>query len=249
MECKDDELSHLYTLILNADNTYEVKIDNEKVESGSLEEDWAFLAPKQIEDPAASKPADWIDAEKIDDPTDEKPADWEKPEFIEDPEAKKPDDWDEEMDGQWAPAKINNPDYKGEWKAKQIDNPDYKGPWVHPKIDNPDYKPDSMLYRYSDIGAVGFDLWQVKAGTIFDNILVTDNAEYAAEVGKETWGATQEPEKAAFEKIAAAEKEAEEEKRKAEEAAKPPVDAEADDTVPTEEVDDDEPVAAEKDEL
>lgn len=249
IKCKDDELSHLYTLILNADNTYEVKIDNEKVESGSLDEDWAFLAPKQIEDPAASKPADWIDAEKIDDSTDEKPADWEKPEFIEDPEAKKPDDWDEEMDGQWAPAKINNPEYKGEWKAKQIDNPDYKGPWVHPKIDNPDYKPDSMLYRYSDIGAVGFDLWQVKAGTIFDNILVTDDAEYAAEVGKETWGATQEPEKAAFEKIAAAEKEAEEEKRKAEEAAKPPVDAEADDIVPTEEVDDDEPVAAEKDEL
>merc|ERR1712127_828714 len=47
IKCKDDELSHLYTLILNADNTYEVKIDNEKVESGSLEEDWAFLAPKQ----------------------------------------------------------------------------------------------------------------------------------------------------------------------------------------------------------
>jgi calreticulin len=28
---------------------------------------------------------------------------------------------------------------------------------------------------------VGLDLWQVKSGTIFDNILFTDDAEYAKE--------------------------------------------------------------------
>lgn len=51
---------------------------------------------------------------------------------------------------------------QGEWKPKQIDNPDYKGKWVHPEIDNPEYTPDSNLYKYDDIGAVGFDLWQVR---------------------------------------------------------------------------------------
>ena len=36
-------------------------------------------------------------------------------------------DWDDEMDGEWEPPMIDNPDYKGEWKPRQIDNPDYKG--------------------------------------------------------------------------------------------------------------------------
>jgi len=220
IKCKDDELTHLYTLIVNPDNTYVVKIDNEKVESGNLEDDWDFLPPKKIKDPNAKKPEDWEDNEKIDDPNDTKPEDWDKPEFIPDPDAKKPDDWDEEMDGQWAPPKINNPEYKGEWKPKQIDNPKYKGPWVHPEIENPDYQPDSNLYRYTNIGAVGFDLWQVKSGTIFDNILVTDDEKYAEEFGKETWGQTKEPEQKAKEKFDEEEKKVEEEKRKQEEAAK-----------------------------
>ena len=74
IKCKDDEFTHLYTLILNPDNTYEVRIDNEKVESGKLEEDWDFTGPKRIPDPDAKKPSDWVDEEKIDDPTDSKPA-------------------------------------------------------------------------------------------------------------------------------------------------------------------------------
>merc|ERR1719209_1927855 len=48
IRCKDDVYTHLYTLIVRPDNTYEVKIDNEKVESGDLEADWDFLAPKKI---------------------------------------------------------------------------------------------------------------------------------------------------------------------------------------------------------
>lgn len=70
---QDDELTHLYTLILNPDQTYIVKIDNEKVESGSLEEDWDFLPPKKIKDPEAKKPEDWDDRAKIDDADDTKP--------------------------------------------------------------------------------------------------------------------------------------------------------------------------------
>jgi len=109
---QDDVFTHLYTLVVRSDNTYEVKIDNKKVESGTLEEDWEFLAPKKIKDPEAKKPDDWDDVEKIDDPEDSKPEDWDQPEHIPDPDAKKPDDWDDEMDGEWEPPMIDNPDYK-----------------------------------------------------------------------------------------------------------------------------------------
>ncbi len=53
--------SHLYTLIVQPDGTYEVLIDNEKAESGSLEDDWDILPPKKIKDPEAKKPEDWDD--------------------------------------------------------------------------------------------------------------------------------------------------------------------------------------------
>lgn len=45
---QDDVFTHLYTLIVNPDNTYEVQIDGEKAESGELEADWDFLPPKKI---------------------------------------------------------------------------------------------------------------------------------------------------------------------------------------------------------
>ncbi|ESO10248.1 hypothetical protein HELRODRAFT_122321, partial [Helobdella robusta] len=200
IRCKDDVLTHLYTLIVRPDNTYEVKIDNKKEESGTLEEDWDFLEPKKIKDPDAKKPEDWDDRENIDDPDDKKPEDWDKPEHIPDATATKPEDWDDEMDGEWEPPMVDNPEYKGEWKPKQIPNPSYKGSWVHPEIDNPAYVADSKLYSYSDIGAIGFDLWQVKSGSIFDNILITDDEAYAEKYGEETWGVMKAGEAKAKEK-------------------------------------------------
>lgn len=179
IRCKDDEFTHLYRLHVKPDNTYKVYIDGEVVEKGELEADWDFLPAKKIKDPEAKKPADWDDREKIDDPDDKKPEDWDVPELIPDPDATKPDDWDEEIDGEWQPAQISNPAYKGEWKPRQIDNPNYKGSWVHPEIDNPEYVPDDKLYHHKEICAVGIDVWQVKSGTIFDNILITDDEKEA----------------------------------------------------------------------
>merc|ERR1711988_1039544 len=108
---------------------------------------------------------------------DKKPDGWDDiPKEMPDPDATVPDDWDEEDDGTWEPPNIPNPEYKGEWKVKRIDNPDYKGEWVHPEIDNPDYKDDKDMYKVCDpCDTVGFELWQVKAGTIFDDIIVTDS--------------------------------------------------------------------------
>lgn len=187
IRCKDDVYSHLYTLIVRPDNTYEVLIDNEKVESGELEADWDFLPPKKIKDPSAKKPDDWEDNPTIDDPDDKKPDDWEQPQLIPDKDAEKPEDWDDEMDGEWEAPMVNNPEYKGEWKPKQIDNPKYKGPWIHPEIDNPDYSADSNLYLREDVAAIGFDLWQVKSGTIFSDVLITDDPDYAKKVADEKW--------------------------------------------------------------
>lgn len=49
-----------------------MRIDNEKVESGSLEDDWDMLPPKKIQDPTAKKPSNWDDRAMIDDPSDTK---------------------------------------------------------------------------------------------------------------------------------------------------------------------------------
>ncbi|XP_064386602.1 calreticulin-like [Halichondria panicea] len=214
IRCKDDEFTHLYTLIVRSDNSYMVKIDNKKEKEGTLEEDWDFLPTKTIPDPEAKKPEDWDDRAKIDDPEDSKPEDWVETEYVSDPDAEKPEDWDDDMDGEWEPPMIPNPEYKGEWSPKLIDNPDFQGMWVHPEVPNPEYEADDNLYLYEDFGSIGIDIWQVKSGTIFDNFLITDDETYAEEVGNETWGETKDPEK----KMKEAQDE--EERKAAEEAAK-----------------------------
>uniref|UniRef100_A0A8C3L9Q6 Calreticulin 3 n=1 Tax=Chrysolophus pictus TaxID=9089 RepID=A0A8C3L9Q6_CHRPC len=109
IRCKVDGYTHLYTLIIRPDQTYEVKIDNEVAALGNLEDDLDFLPPRKINDPAVKKPSDWDDRAHIDDPNDIKP--------------------------------------------------------------------------------------EVRAGTIFDNFLITDDEEYAEDFGDETWGETKDPEK------------------------------------------------------
>uniref|UniRef100_A0A8C5R4J8 Calreticulin n=1 Tax=Leptobrachium leishanense TaxID=445787 RepID=A0A8C5R4J8_9ANUR len=193
--CVHDELTHLYTLILRPNNTYEVKIDNESAANGTLEDDWDFLPPKKIIDLNATKPLDWDDRERIVDPDDRRPDDWEETELKQDPDSKMPVDWDSNMDGEWEPPMIPNPKYKGIWKPQIIDNPKYKGDWVRPETDNPDHMSDPTIYKYKNIGVIGLDLWQVKSGTIFDNFLITNNETFAEIVGNETWGMTKDPER------------------------------------------------------
>merc|ERR1711966_572656 len=110
-------------------------------------------------------------------------------------------DWDDEDDGEWEAPMKDNPAYKGDWEAK--------------KIDNPEYEDDNSVYKFDAFGFIGFDLWQVKGGTIFDNVIVCDDkAEADAFVAK--WKAVSEIEKAGKKKEEE-EKKAEEEKKKDEE--------------------------------
>jgi len=76
-------------------------------------------------------------------------------------------------------------------------------------VPNPEFKDDNTLYAFSDNKFVGFEVWQVKAGTIFDNILVTDDQEEANKWAEKT-KVTQAGEKVMSEK--------EEEERRAKES-------------------------------
>lgn len=82
-----------------------------------------------------------------------------------------------------------------------------------------DFKDDPELYVFPKLKYVGIELWQVqlpslflcepflylfrtlmvkiirhqvKSGTLFDNVLITDDPEYAKQVAEETWGKNKE---------------------------------------------------------
>jgi len=74
------------------------------------------------------------------------------------------------------------------WKAKQIANPEYEA--------------DEKLYKIrKPLTHVGIDIWQVKSGTIFDNIIIGDNLEEVNAIVDKTWKATKDAEKAAQEEL------------------------------------------------
>merc|ERR1712086_21619 len=219
VRAESDTLSHLYTLIVKPDNTYEVQIDMSKVDSGSLNDGWDFLEPQEIRDPDEKKPTDWVDEAEIDDPEDKKPEGHDDiPAKIADPKASKPDDWDDESDGAWEAPQIDNPEYKGEFKVKRIPTPAYKGVWAPKKIANPKYVDDNTIGQYADFSFVGIDVWQVKSGTIFDNLLITDSVD-TAKAAQQKLKTFQDAEKAAKETADAEKAKKDEEERKVKEAA------------------------------
>merc|ERR1712050_439454 len=134
---------------------------------------------------------------------DKKPDDWVEETRIVDADASKPDDWDDEEDGEWEAPMIDNPAYKGDWHVKRISNPAYIGVWEARKIANPEYVDDDTVYKYDDFSFIGFDLWQVKGGTIFDNVIITDDVAEADAFAKK-WKALSEVEAAKKKEEAAA---------------------------------------------
>lgn len=85
--------------------------DNKEKASGSIVDGWDF-PKKTTDDPTDSKPSDWVDEKEIVDPEDKKPEGYDDiPANIVDPDAKKPEEWNDELDGEWEPAMIPNPEY------------------------------------------------------------------------------------------------------------------------------------------
>ncbi|XP_013370781.1 PREDICTED: calmegin isoform X1 [Chinchilla lanigera] len=161
-----DRKTHLYTLVMNPNDTFEMLIDQIVVNKGNLLEDVVppVNPPREIDDPNDQKPDEWDARLKIPDPAAVKPEDWDEdepaqiedssavkpsgwldnePKFIPNPDAEKPGDWNEDIDGEWEAPYISNPACRigcGEWKPPMIDNPKYKGIWRPPMINNPNYQ-------------------------------------------------------------------------------------------------------------
>ena len=163
------QTTSLYTLIIEPNQDFQIRINGEVVRSGNLldPEDFDLSPPKEIVDVNDTKPEDWVEEEDklIIDPEDFKPEDWDEtqpylidnsnavmpedwdenePEQIPDPSDPKPDDWDDEEDGVFEPRMIDNPACLehgcGKWIRPKIKNPLYKGIWKPRKIENPNYK-------------------------------------------------------------------------------------------------------------
>jgi len=164
---KTDKITHLYTLHVRPDNSFDIEIDGINAISGNLLENFkpSVNPPKDIDDPTDKKPKDWVDIAEIPDPTATKPDDWDEsqpaslpdetavkpnnwledePEEIPDPTFEKPEDWSDEDDGEFVAPSIPNPKCAdvagcGPWKPPAKSNPLYRGKWKAPLIPNPDY--------------------------------------------------------------------------------------------------------------
>lgn len=97
----------------------------------------------QVDDPEATKPEDWDDAED---------GDWE-PSSITNPKCESAPGC-----GEWVRPEKPNPSYKGKWRAPMVDNPDYSGVWAAVRIPNPAYvKLDRP--ELEPVAAVGIEIW------------------------------------------------------------------------------------------
>jgi len=167
LSAKVDKSTHLYTLHIKADSTFDIYVDMKLAKSGSL---LTNLTPpinpaEFIDDPNDVKPSEWVDSATIPDPDAIKPDDWDEsqplkipdnnavkpaawdedaPLTVPDPSAVKPDDWDDEEDGDWEAPSVPNPFCDsagcGPWSPPMIPNPLHKGKWKRPQITNPAYK-------------------------------------------------------------------------------------------------------------
>jgi calnexin len=168
--------------------------------------DWVH--EKKIPDPAAIKPEDWDEdaPEMVPDESATMPEGWlvDEHKKIPDPKATKPEEWDDEDDGKWeAPMvdnpkcefgcgewvrpTISNPAYKGRWTAPLIDNPKYIGEWSPRKIENPDYYEVGKI-SLLPIRAVGFEIWTMDQGIVFDNIYIGKDVAAAKKFADATFG-------------------------------------------------------------
>merc|ERR1712098_539913 len=53
----------------------------------------------------------------------------------------------------------------------------------------------ATLGKFDEVCKLGFDLWQVKSGTIFDNIMIPDDPAEAKKAGEDLWAVTKDAEK------------------------------------------------------
>jgi calreticulin len=182
LHCEMDKATHLYTLIVRPDNTYEYHIDGLMSDHGTLGEHFeALLPPKLVSNSSAKKPKNWVDdpfTPEALDPTLKEANN--QPKYIPDPTKQKPEKWNAEEDGVWEPPLIPNPRWRAGSEPRMVRNPKYKGPWKAGLVRNPEYSEErakSLYQQCNPCEHIGFELWQVDAGTVFDDILITDSED------------------------------------------------------------------------
>jgi calreticulin len=94
-----------------------------------------------------------------------------------------------------------------------IPNPAYKGEWTPKMIPNPLYLRDEKFGVFEDIAYVGIEVFQSKPGSIYDNILLTDDLAYAEQKLRENFLQYREDEFTMYKRVQQ-DKAAEEELRK-----------------------------------
>jgi len=72
----------------------------------------------------------------------------------------------------------------------------FKGPWIHPEIPNPEFVEQVGVYKRGPVGYVGIEVWQVKAGTLFSDFIVTDSVSEAEKFEKDRKAKKDDEEKA-----------------------------------------------------
>ena len=221
-----DPVTHAYTLAIFPDDTYKVFVDKKLKKKGSLKPDFPKMLEKiWIPNPDDKKPADWVDAAYIDDPEDEKPEDWDERKYIKMPGNPSPPwNWDEEKDGKWEVPEIPNIKYRGKWKPKQIPNPAYKGEWKPTHIRNEKFDPTKPVHIFGEpLRFICIDVFQMRKGGRFDNIVIGDDVAEVAALVDEGWQEVHAQEQEAWEKRVAQQeqmkKEKEERERKRREKA------------------------------
>ncbi|KAH0787491.1 Calreticulin family protein [Histomonas meleagridis] len=175
LEPYNDELTHSYTLIIFANQSYEIRLDGKKSLFGNLTTDFELGGPEYIPDLEESIPENWDNREFIPDPNDWDDQEIPNPKILEIP------NFDENINGQRGTPKTVNPDYKGKWSPKLIKNPNYMGEWTPRMIKNPSHIEDKGFGVFDDLSYFGIEVYQKTPGSIFDNLLVTDDLKYAEE--------------------------------------------------------------------
>lgn len=159
---KSGLLSALYTLIIQPNLDFEIRIDGATYRQGNLLDELEFepplVPPKTILNESETQPEEWDDREyipspyetekpddwdeseprMINDPTAVKPANWREdiPLYVKDPTVRKPEAWDDEEDGKFEVPEILNP-------LCQNLKPHIGegcGEWKAPLVKNPKYK-------------------------------------------------------------------------------------------------------------
>ena len=159
----NDNLNHLYTLVIRRNGSVTIMIDNTvKVTSNFLDGfDPPIVPPRQIPDPNAQKPSDWDDREFIVDETFNQKTDtrkaipdparitpppiWSESEHPYHTTTKKPEDWDDELLGEFVPLLSANPNCPrgygcGQYKPPLVRNPNYSPSQPPPMVKNPAFK-------------------------------------------------------------------------------------------------------------